>query len=254
MIRNLYSKFTSARGASNARGADPPGPWILCLSVVLCLPAGAITSIEFQAGLADDFAGGPDPATPSAALAAIIASDGFGSTAEFDAVPTNQQIAHTFDGLPSGITAATLEVRVRAEAGSFGVENDGLIISFVDSETTSWLDDIVWARTLGSFPGGGQFFFAPDNGLLTPGSPWEQGSVASATLDLAALPKGGGNTINLLPLLNEKGFLDVTVRDDSAADHFRLEIIVPEPAASALLLVTGLLLVRARFRRESLAG
>jgi hypothetical protein len=66
-------------------------------------------------------------------------------------------------------------------------------------------------------------------------------------------PLAGGGMLNLLPLLNSKGFLDVVVADETAADYFLLTVTtIPEPGTYALLLAgLGLLGFAARNRRTA---
>ena len=98
--------------------------------VLLMTPNIGSTATVFIGGVDDNFVGGTDPASPSAALTARI-NDGFGTTTDFDGLSHNQNVAHTFSNLPSQIVAGILELRVRGGTHP-GVDTDGLIISFVD--------------------------------------------------------------------------------------------------------------------------
>ncbi|HFE37861.1 MAG TPA: hypothetical protein ENK06_05505 [Gammaproteobacteria bacterium] len=77
----------------------------------------ASEAATITAGVDDNFSGGIDPAAPSAELNTLLG----GATAGFDSVPHNEQVAHTFTGLPT-ITSATLELRIK------GGVNPGLIL------------------------------------------------------------------------------------------------------------------------------
>lgn len=197
------------------------------LLIAMMLSPG-VYSQTITAGADDNFGGGADLASPSADLIRVI--ENFPAvTTNFDGLPHNQQVAHTFSGLPAGIVSGTLAFRVR---GGFepGVDGDGIIVSFVDATTTDWNDVIVWRRNFGTFGGGGSIFADPDPGLATPGSVWNSNSVALLSLDLAAMPLSDGGTLDLIPLINEHGFIDVSVGDDSVADFFRLDLTVgPDP-------------------------
>ena len=197
-----------------------------------------MTAATITAGVDDNFAGGIDPATPSAELSALV-----GITVGFDGAPHNEQVAHTFSELPT-ITAAILELRIK---GGFnpGVDTDGIFISFIDSTTVTLLDGIAWGRTFGDFAGGGTVFADPDPGIATPGTIWGPSSSAFLALDLSALPLIGGGTLDIIPLINSNGFFDITVSDDSVADFYRLTYnttAVPLPPA-VLLFGSGLLML-----------
>jgi hypothetical protein len=222
------------------------------ISLILSTQVAA-DMMTFEAGLDDSFGLGSDPlAAPSSELITIITTDYPGATtASFDGQPHNKQIAHTFVGLPEQILGGTLEFRVRGGSNP-GVDSDGIIISFVDTNTDHWLDAIVWTRTLGEFGGGGvgSIFSDPDTGLVTPGNTWVPGAEGFVSLDLAALPLADGGTLNLIPFLNQYGFVDITVSDDSIVDFYRINLtVVPVPGAF-LLGTIGLSLAGWKFRKR----
>lgn len=212
-------------------------------------PMANAALITLTGGVEDGFTGGTDIASPSAELDAILSA--FGGTVPFDFVSHDTQVAHTFTGLSNDIIGATLEFRVRGGFGS-GINTDGLIISFVDSDTIDYLDDIVYARPFGSLEVGGSILKAPDPGFLTPDEIWSSSSDETISLDLSSLllnPDSGGGALDLIPLLNSNGFMDVTFSDDSEVDFVRLTletIDTPEPSidvsepSSLLLIVFGL--------------
>ena len=195
----------------------------------------------FQAGEIDGFTLPPDIATPSPELAAIL-TNSYGGFQNFDLVANvnggsdNTQVAHTFTGLPSHIFSATLEMRVFAGSGWMsGESTDGLILSFVDSSTTEWVDDIVYKRTFGPYTGSGTIFSDPDAGLLK-SSPWSIGDDFTFTLDLSVLPLAAGGALNLFSSIEDHGFLDVTVSDETGVDYMKLNVnAVPIPGAVWLL-------------------
>ena len=71
---------------------------------------------------------------------------------------------------------------------------------------------------------------------------------ATFTLDLAVLPLDGGGTIDLIPMLNSNGFVDVFVGDESGTDYFQLTLVIPEPSTLPLLSL-GLSALAAKRRR-----
>ncbi len=199
------------------------------------------SAATITAGLDDNFGGGVEPAFPSSELVAL-SLDFPVSLVGFDVLPNNQDVSHTFSGLPQNIVSANLELRVRATSNS-RPDTDGIFITFADSSSVSLPDAIRWKRTFGDFLGGGSVFTDPDPGIATPGETWTPGSEAFLNLDLSALPLIDGNTINLLPIINSNGFLDVTVSDDSAVDFYRLNFdsdtpnSIPETTSILSLLV-----------------
>ena len=201
------------------------------------------------AGIDDNFGGSIETASPSVDLMALLPSAAVG----FDGLPHNQQVAHTFTGLPSDIISASIEFRVK---GGFnpGVGTDGIFITFANSNSTSLVDEIVWGRTFGDFAGGGTVFSDSDIGIATPGLTWGPNSEAYLTLDLSALPLIDGSTINILSNISSNGFMDVTVSDDSIVDFYRLTLnmtSVPEPGTFflALLGLAGILTFRGNSRK-----
>lgn len=209
---------------------------LLIGSLLLSLASGAAQATVITAGVDDNFGGGPDRAVPSADLSAAISPI---PTRDFDEVPANEIVAHTFGSLPGSITEATLEFRVRGgPVASTGVSTDAIILAFYGATSMSFGDSIAYARTFGVFGGGGNAVPDPDPGLITPGIVWSPGLEGLVVLDLAALTLAGGGTLNLLPDINSHGFLDVLVDDDSLVDFYRLTFeasSVPEPASLALL-------------------
>jgi hypothetical protein len=66
------------------------------------------------------------------------------------------------------------------------------------------------------------WFPTSDPGLF--GS-WNSGATATVVLDLANLETAAGDTVNILPLVNAKHFLDLTVHDETAVDYARLTYV-----------------------------
>jgi hypothetical protein len=204
--------------------------------------------VHLLAGAIDHFALPPDPATPSTALVASVRAfvaptapdplfQDFDQIAGVNGGSANLNVGHTFMGLPATVVAASLTLRVRP--GAIDVTtSDGIIVSFVDAPTTNYATAIVYKRTFGQYaglpPGPGVIFDAPDPGLLQ-STPWgpsppEENSAVTFTLDLAALPLVTGATLNLIDALNQRGFLDVVVSDETGVDYMYLSLTTrPSP-------------------------
>jgi len=210
--------------------------WLKLLLVIVSvfgLVSSAQAMLIYQAGLMDDFGGGSDPSNPSAALMASVGANidhsqnthlqifqDFDLTAGINS-SNNRAVGHTFTALPSQIASATFDIRVRAGLDPWTI-SDGLFFSFVESATDIWVDKIAWHRD----------FFEFNNGT------WEYGDDLILSLDLAALPLLGGGTINLIPMIEQYGFLDAMVEDETGVDYMTLRIQpVPEPATILLLSV-----------------
>jgi hypothetical protein len=196
----------------------------LVLSFVLGSAAAPCRAADIvvTAGTPDAFALPADPASPSPELVALLnATQNFDLIAGVNGGLPDRQVAHTFTGLPPGIVAATLTLRVRAGSDP-GVSTDGVLISFADAASTSYCADaVVWARSFGPVPAGGCFPVADPSGLV--GS-WASGNDAEVELDLSALPLAAGGTVDVLPQMNALGFLDVNVSDETGCDFVRLSM------------------------------
>ncbi len=207
---------------------------VMCLSSTLA--RGSI--VVFQAGSVDGFALPADPSSPSAELVAIDPGLVGGPSQDFDLIAGvnggtgNTWVGHTFTGLPTGVVGATLTLRVRAGING-GVFTDGVMLSFVDASTTSYLDAMVFSRSFGALNQATNHFSNPDPGLLT-NDAWSIGDEATFSLDLANLPLADGRTLDLLPELNRHGSLDAIVGDETGVDYMQLTVTVPEPSAIAL--------------------
>ncbi len=200
-------------------------------------PAGAQS---FLAGNVDNFAAPFDVVSPSPHLLALLAANGgtrcYDNVHGLNAGVSDSQCAHTFAGLPSGIAAATLEISVRG-GDCCGTGNDGLLLSFVTPGSTNYLAEIAYGRAFAPFNGPGAFPFPDPTGLL---GGWGNGTNATFTLDLAHLPLVGGGTLDLLPLINAHGFIDVNISDDTAVDYTRLVVHTSVPVAYCTAKVNSL--------------
>jgi hypothetical protein len=132
---------------------------------------------------------------------------------QFDLLPQGW-VFHTFNlsgTLESPICGAFLETRVKPDASDPLVFNDNLQFSFGEG----------WHEWIGAFG------TAPSSiaAALFP-YPWGSGAGAAEDLsvDMRALPLRDGTTQDLVGRLNAKGFVDVIVVDDTAADYFALHV------------------------------
>ena len=190
------------------------------LVIPVAVPCGAIT---LAAGTNDGFLLPADTVAPGAALVTVLGQ--YGGVQAYDLVAgvngaNDRQVAHTFTGL-AGVTSATLTIRVRAGQVA-GVENDGIFFSFVESPTDSYAEKIAWRRTFGPVPETQPWYPEDDPGLVA--SSWHADAEALIILDLGALPMPDGSTLDLLPQVFAKGFLDVNVSDDTAVDYAFLQV------------------------------
>lgn len=162
-----------------------------------------------MAGENDDFDpdGDVPPASPSTGLQTRLTSTG-GNIVGFDSTQTDRWFAHTFTNLPSNITRACLEIRMKVIGGQ--PWTDFIHLSFTDDDGNLIEGKPTWYRKI-------------DN-LLPPNKPWTQ----------ANYPKGHTFTINLdhtlIYYMNNFGYLDLTVQDDTSVDYALLVVCSsPEP-------------------------
>lgn len=222
---------------------------LLCFSCVfLFIVSLAEASIVYQAGVNDNFAPASDPSSPNANLTAAVTANAnyqqngmigafqdFDLTAGLNEGSKNTAVGHTFTALPTGISGATLEIRVRAGEDSW-TESDQILFSFVQYDSSSfpvysdyenyWVNSLAWFRSFGprdyayAPPG----YAEPDDPGLLQSTLWTAGDEYLFSLDLAALPLVGGGTLSLINELNTFGFLDVVVEDETAVDFMTLTI------------------------------
>jgi len=162
-----------------------------------------------HAGLQDEFGGASEPASPGAEIAAICSS----ATKDFDDLGSDTCFAHTFTDLPAGISAGTVEIKLKAPGTAC---NDAIQIQAVGGS-------LAWSRRIGSDCSG-------DGALGVLPYSWGNGSTETLVLDLAALPNADGSTTNLMALLNADGRLDVRVNDDTGVDYIRVQLTYSDPA------------------------
>jgi hypothetical protein len=186
-------------------GLDPAIVLQACSDVAL-LPY----RLPFEAGRPDDFASadGTESPQPSAILKTWVNGWYGASTSirHFDTTHSNQVWAHTFTGLKprAGFTVCggTLELRTQT-----GDSNDAIGLPFLDAAGTPVSSD--------------RFFFGYISSLGAP-----LGQRKTLSLNLAQLPGGAGanGPMNVLPLVEERGQLDIYVQDDSGVDYANLTL------------------------------
>lgn len=163
----------------------------------------------FAAGTVDNFTG-PEPASPSAGLAAFLSGNDLKG---FDDCSIDHTLAHSFTNLPRYIDGATLRIRMRACPGSLS-ENDTINLVFAQPDGN--LLTPKWRRRIGTY----SVDMVP--GLL-PGE-WSPGTQQEFVFDLSNLPNADGSFTNLIPTLRAERFLDLYVQDDTDVDYVILEI------------------------------
>ncbi|MEM7350294.1 MAG: hypothetical protein AAF657_05780 [Acidobacteriota bacterium] len=151
----------------------------------------------------------PDPALLSflqGCTAAGIALN-FDEIPALGGVPSDAFLGHSFQGLPTNITAATLRFRARAGVGP--TFNDH--ISFFDlSDISGCTITFDWQSRFES---------------LTPALTWNPGQTEDFNLDLDSLVPG---PVSILSQLQD-GDLHVLVDDDSGVDHMILDVTASVP-------------------------
>ncbi|MFN6274362.1 MAG: PEP-CTERM sorting domain-containing protein [Microcystis sp.] len=184
------------------------------------------STFTYIAGVNDNFSlsNGTELSSPSASLLAFATNSGaFPSfyTNNFDDSSIDKQLFHTFTGLPSNITSATLEFRAKPNGG--GSDNDAITLAF--AYTGSTINPPYFVSRFGA------------TGILP--NLWDTTNYPSGqvfTLNLAALPPSQpGGVSNLLPGLNSNGFLDIRINDDTSVDYLKLTLTTSVPESSSIL-------------------
>ncbi len=169
---------------------------------------GPTSLAEVDAGIADDYVAPTESATPSAGLAAYIASiPAWGTTLDFDEVDADRAFGHTFSNLPARARDARLEIRMRPLNSL--ADNDGLSIGFNGSGANPLFK---WGSAIRDLP--------------EAGGAWTTNPSTIFCIDLTQVPTADGPR-NLLRELCEGGgpwSLDVFLQDDTAVDSMSLKI------------------------------
>jgi formylglycine-generating enzyme required for sulfatase activity len=167
-----------------------------------------VTNVYFAGG-SNNFTS-PVLSSPSSYLLARYAGTPF---KQFDDCRIDTDFIDTFGNLPSGITSATLTMRL--EPCGQGDDNDEVGLSFTGA---SGLLPGSWSKYIGSGNA--------SPGLLT--NTWDTSTYPTGlvfTLDLANLTTFTGEAVNLIPYLNQYGFLDFVCEDDTGVDYLLLTVV-----------------------------
>jgi hypothetical protein len=187
--------------------------------------AGKCQSNSAEVGEQDNFdnsAGPPDPIYMRSEYEAFVNRPGGNNCAyhgcqalPFDTLnPLNWEFGYTFTNLPD-LDSATLEIHLRSGSGA-GSGNDALGLQWIDNGDGTW--NWGWYRRLSDLDAymGGDGVFSPDEDLVV-------------FVDMFQLPLSDGSTLDLLPMINADGYLDVRVQDDTAIDYILLRATVAPP-------------------------
>ena len=165
-----------------------------------CECSTTATQIELMAGEKDNF--DPDPDTPPASPSPTLQAK-FGPGVGFDNSTIDGKFIHTFEWQDCGsITRACLEVKLRA-LNTPMIYNDSFNLLFSGANYS--ISYKIWEETTP---------FGQEEWIL---------------LDLSELPVAGtlitettSGPVNLLPMLNDEGYLDLYIEDDTSVDYARL--------------------------------
>jgi hypothetical protein len=186
-----------------------------CVVLVACLVPSQEKCFAgkyvFLAGEADEFQLPSEPAFPDAELLSFLRGYCC-SIIDFDPIPTDGNFGHTFDDLPDGITAATLEFRLKA--GTSLVSTDGIGLEELAGEPAAWFKRI--------------------EDLPEAGGAWSPGEVATFHLDLADLPPDSGGATSVIGPMNEDHSLDFRLADDTGIDYLLLTVWAGPPCPADL--------------------
>ncbi|MEM7311150.1 MAG: hypothetical protein AAF682_31070 [Planctomycetota bacterium] len=163
-----------------------------------------------EGGVDDDYAGGIDPSSPSAAFSSYVAAAlaPQGQRDYDDPGPCNRNLRETFDDY--GSTAADGPVRlalyeVHMNAYSCLTTTDFVVIGWDGSSTMDWGESMVQLEALSN--------------------QWVVGSDATMCLNLSALPDTGFPTARSVMHRVESDVLDTYVQDDTMVDYVRLRVL-----------------------------
>lgn len=213
------------------------------VAAVISLGARHAGAQIFFRGTVDNFAEPTEPATPSLGqrnFYTTLQAGGQGALREYDQAGGDAWHMEHFGNLPCGITAASLVFVLKPGTSSLS-NNDSFGLDFISpSNTIAWPNAAYGPRYY--------IRIGASNGLsslLT--SPWNLLNYPSGQifiLDLANMPTPLTGETNLIPRLNQYGFLNVIVQDDTYFDYVNLVVTAggtpPNDAcANAAPLISG---------------
>ncbi len=197
------SFFASGTNRVDCQARDACGNIGRCSFPVIIAPNGFVKTL--QAGVADSFNPGSfEPAT----VGPCLPPGTYWSGMPFDESWPGRYLSHSFQGLPSGITAARLILQLQPTQPAS--QDDELLLGLQNcGPAAAWLS----AKEVASLPG--------------TGGVWSTNPPTTFALDLAALPGGA----NLLAEMNATHRFDFAVGTETRVDYARLEVTYCGPQA-----------------------
>jgi len=193
-----------------------------CAYVYRCQPTLHVFKAGFNDDFNTDFPGQwrPEFSSVETAFELYLNSlPGGDPVHEFDVTCINKFFGHTFQqfydtfdvnrGLPTGIIRAELEFRAQASWALLCV-NDAIVLGYDRDAPPGRF----WSHKFADISSNGK---------------WDPGQKELFTLDLGALPDGSSGTTSILAQIEEEGFLDVMIQDDTNVDFMTLRIWTSRP-------------------------
>lgn len=160
-------------------------------------------TFTYLGGKIDNFSTG-NGATAEPVTPVVITA----TPAYFDATKSNLAFAHRFVlGTGNCIQSATLTMKIKALTADSGSFNDTMSIKVPGSSAS-------WGKPISA---------------IAPAGPWTPTTVKTIAFNLGAMPTGGGST-NLIPALNARRTLDISIQDDTKVDYIKVVVVFCECA------------------------
>ncbi len=154
---------------------------------------------------------------------------------DFDDNTTDGVFLHTFNfpEIAGEIVSAHLEFRARGIGQGSLVNNDSINLFFINSQGEIMSGDR-WGRAFGrrnDDPG-----LINDDNLMQ--EVWDNQQDVVFSLNLAELPLNPSNpnssAENIIPMINNLGFLDIQIQDDTEVDYVQLTLKTSVPESSSI--------------------